>query len=140
MRKSQLKSKQYLIDENKGFAIYKGKPYHIIGYDLEEGLVQIVNENEGPLTKRCESIKKIVSVFDIEHPRVLEFEVVDRRFGKDDITVLRALVPGVNSGAYSKELHITMSDKDKNFVRITLDEHDVRELRDECSKILNLVI
>jgi hypothetical protein len=68
--------------------------------------------------------------------------------------VMKAYVPGVNSGAYSKQLHITVRDtrpfstsrwmkfkfgcEQVVCTAITLDERQMRELRDEINKILRL--
>lgn len=62
---------------------------------------------------------------------------------------LQMFVPGINSGAYDKALHIQVriSEKRKKWFRIkeqrtysdiTLTRKQVEELRDECNKILEL--
>ena len=77
-------------------------------------------------------------------------ELVFKKTGyKEQIIELQMYVPGINSGAYTKALHIEVkiTKKVKNWFKtkkqriysdITLTRKQVEELRDECNKILEL--
>ncbi len=75
--------------------------------------------------------------------KILEY--MNFRKYRQQTVKISMFIPGVNSGVYTKALHIAVKIKDKRFFKdkisyteITLDPKQVEELRDECNKILSL--
>lgn len=87
--------------------------------------------------------------------KTLKYTEIDRSFAQDKVTDIEMYVPGVNSGAYDKALHVVIRGR-ANFEKkrwrrrpkwikqrvglsITLPPEEIKKLRDECNQILELL-
>ena len=85
--------------------------------------------------------------------KVLKYKHVDKRWNEDVPTDIEMYVPGVNSGAYDPELVVSLrgtndvklfrgigrTRRRRVHLSVTLPTSMVKQLRDECNQILNLI-
>ena len=86
--------------------------------------------------------------------KILKYTYVDARWNEDVPTDIEMYVPGVNSGAYDKELVISMrgtndikmfrglfrkTRRRRVHLSVTLPTFMVKQLRDECDQIIKLI-
>ena len=92
----------------------------------------------------------MLSILSVKRTTRIKFNMLDFNSTDRNKTIrLKMYVPGINSGAYDKTLHIQAwitekikgiftSNERKSYSDITLSRDNVKKLRNECSKILNL--